>query len=127
MTKDSLTDQVTHDRRDVKGTFQEIQEAIGKAKSQEDLTELYKQSVYMILMTHSSPLDRRDRELKRREETVEKEFPRTVQMINKQAEKLGLQANYSEGWEKMAANGYATEETEENLMEAEREAGIVEE
>lgn len=127
MTKDSLTDQVTHDRRDVKGTFEEIQEAVEEAQSQEDLTELYKQSVYMILLTHSSPLDRKDRELKRREETAESEFLRTVRLINKQAEKLGLAANYNEDWEKMAANGYATEEEDENILEAEREVGIVRE
>src|ERR1051325_7228638 len=105
MTKDStITDAVTHDRRDVRGTFKEISEAIDKAQSQEDLTELYKQSVYLILLTHSSTLDQKDRELKRRRETAEREFPRAVRLINKQAEKLGMEANYSEDWENMAAN-----------------------
>ncbi|HLO14558.1 MAG TPA: hypothetical protein VK206_07005 [Anaerolineales bacterium] len=116
MTKDTITNEVTHDRTDAKGTFKEISEAIEKAQSQEDLTELYKQSVYMILLTHSSPLDQKEQELKRRQEIAEEEFPRTVRMINKQAEKLGLEASYDEDWEKMAANGYETEG--ENILEA---------
>jgi hypothetical protein len=110
MTRDTLlNEEINSDRRDVKRTFQEIREALQKAASREDLTELYKQTVYMILMTHSTPLDEKDTEMKTRRETTEREFARTVRLINEQAKKLGVEADYNEDWEKLATNGYQTE------------------
>ena len=125
MTKDTLTDDVTHDRRDVQGTFQEIREALEKAKSKEDLTELYKQAVYMILMTHSTPLELKDKDMKRRREITEEEFTETVRMINEQAKKIGVEADYNEDWKKMATNGYETEG--KNTLEAQNTVGIIKE
>ena len=120
MTKEThMTDEVNADRTDLKRTFSEIREALEKAQSREDLTELYKQSVYMILMTHSTPLDEKDKEMKSRRETTEREFATTVREINEQAKKLGTEANYDEDWERLTTNGYKTEETEgENTLEA---------
>jgi hypothetical protein len=124
MTKDTLIHEI-HDRTDLRRTFSEIREALDKATSREDLTELYKQTVYMILMTHSSPLNEKDREMKRRRETAEREFARTVRTINRRAKKLGVEADYSEDWERITTNGYETED--ENLLEAQKQVGIVEE
>ncbi len=116
MTRDTLIDEI-HDRTDLRRTFREIREAAEKAKSREDLTELYKQTVYMIMMTHSSPVEEKiDREMARRREIAENEFASTVRMINIQAETIGVEANYSEDWEKLSTNGYKTED--ENLLEA---------
>jgi hypothetical protein len=113
-------------RTDLRGTFKEIRKDIEKAQSKEDLTELYKRSVYMILMTHSSPIDDKlDRELKRKRETTEREFARAVRMINLQAKKLGLEPDYNEDWKSLATNGYETED--ENLLEAQSTAGIIRE
>ena len=110
MTKEThLTDEVNADRTDLKRTFSEIRDALEKAASREDLTELYKQTVYMILMTHSTPLDEKDTQMKTRRETTEKEFASTVRLINEQAKKIGVEANYNEDWEKLATNGYQTE------------------
>jgi len=125
MTKDTLTDDVTHDRRDVQGTFQEIREAVEKAKSREDLTELYKQTAYMILMTHSTPLDEKDKEMKRRRELTEKEFATTVRLINTRAEKIGVEPNYNVNWEKLATNGCQAEG--DDVLEAQSTVGIVRE
>ena len=125
MTKDTPIDEVTHDRTDVRRTFKDIREALQKVQSQEDLTELYKQTVYMILMTHSSPLDEKDRDLQRRRAAAEREFARTVRMLNKQAKKLGLEADYDEDWRNLATNGYETEG--ENILEAQKPVGIVRE
>ncbi len=125
MTKDTLLNEVTHDRTDLRRTFEEIREALEKAKSKEDLTELYKQSVYMILMTHSTPVDEKDKEMKRRRETTEKEFARTVHMINEQAKKIGMEPNYNEDWEKLATNGYQAEG--EDTLEAQSTVGIIRE
>src|SRR5215211_4864730 len=124
MAREPLVHEI-HDRTDVKRTFKEIRDVLEKAESKEDLTELYKQTVYMILMTHSSPLNEKDREMKRRRESAEREFARTVRMINRQAKKIGVEADYSEDWEKIATNGYETED--ENLLEAQERVGIVRE
>jgi len=125
MTRDTLiNEEITSDRTDVKRTFKEIREAVEKASSREDLTELYKQAVYMILMTHSTPVDEKDRAMKKRREAAEKEFTRTVRMINRQAKKIGVEANYNEDWQKLATNGY--EENGETL-EPQNTTGIIRE
>ncbi len=124
MAKDTLIEEIHHDRKDVRHTFKDIRDALEKATTQEDLTELYKQTVYMILMTHSSPVNEKDREMKRRRETTEREFTRTVRAINRQAKKIGVQADYSEDWENIATNGY---ETEGENLEGQRSVGIVRE
>ena len=124
MARDTLIEEIHEDRKHVRRTFKEIREALGKAATHEDLTELYKQTVYMILMTHSSPVNEKDIEMKRRRETTEREFARTVRLINRQAKKLGVEADYSEDWEKISTNGYETED--ENLLEAQKEVGIAE-
>lgn len=125
MAKDTLIKEIHQDRTHIRRTFKEIREALEKATTREDLTELYKQTVYMILMTHSAPLNEKDREMKRRRETTEREFARTVRSINRQAKKIGVEPDYSEDWKQMAANGYEPEG--ENLLEAQRQVGIVEE
>ena len=126
MARESLIDELESDPTDVHGRFREIRGAIEQAGSQEDLTELYKRSVYLILMTHSSPLDEKvDRELKRRRETTEREFARTVHMINQRAKEIGLEADYSENWKNIATNGYEREG--ENLLEGQSTVGIIKE
>ncbi len=124
MAKDTLIEEIHHDRKDVRHTFKDIRDALEKATTQEDLTELYKQTVYMILMTHSSPVNEKDREMKRRRETTEREFTRTVRAINRQAKKIGVEVDYSEDWENIATNGY---ETKGENLEAQRAVGIIRE
>src|SRR5689334_6801881 len=117
MPKDTLiNEEINSDRTDLRHTFKEIREAVDKAQSHEDLTELYKQTVYMILMTHSTPLNEKDKEMKRRRETAEKEFSRSVHMINRQAKKIGVEPDYREDWEQLSTNGY--QEKGEDELEA---------
>lgn len=119
MTRDTHTDGEVHEK-DLNRVFQEIREDVEKAQSREDLTELYKRTGYMITMTHETPVEEKhDREMKRRREVTEREFARTVRMINKQAKKLGIEADYNENWDGLAANGYEAEG--ENLLEADNE------
>ena len=123
MTKDTLiNEEINSDRTDVRRTFKEIREALEKATSREDLTELYKQTVYMILMTHSTPLDEKDQDMKRRRQTTEEEFARTVRLINQQAKKIGVKADYNEDWKNLSTNGYETEG--DNILEADSTTGI---
>jgi hypothetical protein len=124
MTKDTLiSEEINSDRTDVKRTFEEIRDALEKAQSREDLTELYKQTVYMILMTHSTPLDEKNSDMKNRRETTEREFARTVRSINRQAKKIGVEPDYNEDWEKLSTNGY--QEKGEDVLEAPSNVGIV--
>ena len=124
MARDTLiNEEIKSDRTDVERTFKEIRDALEKAQSRKDLTELYKQAVYMILMTHSTPLDEKDREMKRRRETTEKEFARTVRAINRQAKKIGVEPDYDENWENLSTNGY--QEKGEDVLEAQSNVGIV--
>ena len=125
MAKDTLIEEIHQDRKDVRSTFKEIRKALEKAESREDLTELYKQSVYMILMTHSSPVNEKDREMKRRRESTEREFARTVRTINRRAQKIRVEPDYIEDWEQIHTNGYETKA--ENLLEAQQKVGIVRE
>ncbi len=124
MARDTLIDEI-HDRKDVRRTFEEIRAALEKAASREDLTELYKQAVYMILMTHSSPVNENDSAMKRRRLSTERDFARTVRLINQKAKKIGVEPDYSEDWEKISTNGYETED--DNLLEAQDEVGIIKE
>ena len=125
MTSESHIHHMESDPTHLRSRFREIRDTLEQAGSQEELTELYKRAVFMILMTHSSPVNEKDREMKRRRETTEREFGRTVRMINRRAKKLGLEAEYSEDWERIATNGYETED--ENLLEAQKPVGIVKE
>jgi len=124
MARDTLIDEI-HDRKDVRRTFAEIRAAVEKAVSREDLTELYKQAVYMILMTHSSPVNEKDSAMKRRRQSTEREFARTVRLINQKAKKIGVEPDYNEDWEQISTNGYETED--DNLLEAQEEVGIIKE
>jgi hypothetical protein len=124
MTQENHPHDMESDPTDVRARFREIREAVEQAQSREVLTELYKRSVFMILMTHSSPLDEKiDRELRRRRLTTEKEFGRTMRLINRQAKKIGVDTVYSDDWKQMATNGYETEG--KNLLEAHAQVGIV--
>lgn len=124
MAKDTLIEEIHEDRKHVRRTFKEIRDVLEKAETKEGLTELYKQSVYMILITHSAPLNEKDREMKQRREAAEREFSRTVRLINRRAKKIGVEADYSEDWQNISTNGY---ESEDDSLEAQRQVGIVEE
>ena len=118
MATDTHNDEVT--KTDLRHTFQGIREDVEKATSREDLTVLYKRAAYMILMTHASPLaDKTNREMKRRREITERDFARTVRLINRQAKKIGTEADYNEKWEELSTNGYAAEG--ESLLEPKNE------
>src|SRR4029079_4057348 len=124
MTRDMHNDE-TYNQTDLRRTFDEIRQNVEKAASQEDLTELYKKTAYMITMTHASPVvETFDPEMRRRREFTEKEFARTIRLINEQAKKIGLEADYNEDWEKGATSGY---HSENESLETQNTAEIVRE
>jgi hypothetical protein len=124
MTRDTHIDE-TYNRTDPRRTFDEIRENVEKATSQEELSELYKKTAYMITLTHASPVvETSDQKIRSRREMTEKEFARTVHLLNERAKKLGVEADYDEDWEKLATHGYQSED--ENL-EAQDTAEIIRE
>jgi len=124
MTRDMHNDE-TYNQTDLRRTFDEIRQNVEKAASQEVLTELYKKTAYMITMTHASPVvETFDPEMRRRREFTEKEFARTIRLINEQAKKIGLEADYNEDWEKLATSGY---QSENESLETQNTAEIVRE
>jgi len=62
--------------------------------------------------------------MKRRRESTEQEFARTVHMINERAKELGVEADFDEDWEKLATNG---DRTEGENLEARNTTGITKE
>ena len=124
MTRDMHNDE-TYNQTDLRRTFDEIRQNVEKAKSHEDFTELYKKTAYMITMTHASPVvETSDQEMRSRREFTEKEFARTIRLINEQAKKIGLEADYNEDWEKLATSGY---QSENESLETQNTAEIVRE
>lgn len=120
MTNDTHTHSEVNKEKDLMTVFREIRDDVEKAQSREELTELYKRTGYMITMTHATPVEEKhDREMKRRRETTEREFSRTVHAINKRAKEIGTEADYNEKWDGLASNGYEAEG--ENLLEADNE------
>ena len=101
---------------DLRQSFRKIREDTEQATVRTELTELYKWAVYLIMMTHGSPL-KEDREMKKRRLMAEAEFGRTVRMLNRRAKKIDVAADYPEHWDQLATNGYESEG--ENLLEPE--------
>lgn len=104
------------DKIDVRRIFREIREAVEKARSRKELTELYKHAGYMITMTHATPVNEKSGGAVKIERGItEREFARTVRQINKQAKKIGTEPDFNETWEELATNGYEAED--ESLLE----------
>ena len=99
---------------DLRQSFRKIREAVEQANVRADLTELYKRAVYLIMMTHGSPL-KEDREMRTRRLIAEAQFGKTVRMINRRAEKIEVSADYDQNWRQLETNGYESEG--ENLLE----------
>lgn len=95
---------------DLDRIFREIREDVEKATSREELNELYKQTGYMITLTHATPINEKfDRTIKLQRRFAEEEFARTVRKINSRAKELGSEANYNEKWDELATHGYEAE------------------
>jgi hypothetical protein len=112
-----MTTTSKHDKgspTDLRQSFRKIREDAEQATNRTELTELYKRAVYLIMMTHGSPL-KEDREMKRRRLLAEIEFGRTVRTINRRAKKIDVVADFDEDWNQLATNGYESEG--ENLLE----------
>ena len=112
----------THTNRipDLRRRYKEIREDVQAARSDKDLDELYKRTVYVIMLTHVTPGNEKlDRSLKTERIIAESEFARTIRQINSQAKKLGTETHYDKTWKGLSTNGYKVEG--ENLFEPAKE------
>jgi hypothetical protein len=86
-------------KTDLKHVFGEIRDDVDNARSRETLTELHRRAGYLITLTHAPSWREKfgDRADGLREE-AEQEFATTARKINRQAEKIGTDADYDEKW-----------------------------
>ena len=83
----------------MKKIFQDIRRDVEGARARPDLTELYKRAGYLITLTHApSWHEKFGTEAPRLRAVGEEEFGRTARKINRQAAKLGTEADYDEKW-----------------------------
>jgi len=101
--------EVKHDDRHVYGEvdskadltriFDKIRADVSDAKSRPGLTELYRRAGYLITLTHAPSWEekfgRRASELR---DAAKDEFRRTAKAINRQAQRIGTEADYDETW-----------------------------
>jgi len=89
-------------KADIDRIFTEIREDIHHARHRGDLTELYRRAGYMITLSYAASWEKHfgDKAAGIRKE-AEADFRQTARLINKQAEKIGTEANYDEAWGRM--------------------------
>jgi len=122
MAKDKHLQPGEVNKIDLRGIFGKIREDVEQATTRETLNELYKQTGYMITLTHATPINEKvDKTVKLQRGIAEQEFARTVRKINNRAKKLGVEADYNESWEQLATNDYEAEG--QNLLKPEESVG----
>ncbi len=88
-------------KSDMHEVFRKIRHDVEEAKSRPTLTELYKRAGYLITLTHAPSWEEKfGREASGLRATAEDEFATTARAINRQAEKIGTEADYDEKWGK---------------------------
>jgi len=82
---------------DIRKINRKIRKLIKYADNRAELTQLYKQSMYLVTLTYS-PAWRKHFKGKPPRKTAKEEFHKTAVAINKRARELGLPANYDTVW-----------------------------
>jgi hypothetical protein len=88
----------------LRNIFLEIRRDVDKARSRDRLTELHRRAGYLITLTYSSSWEERfGRKAASLRRAGQEEFARTARKINRQAKKIGTDADYDETWGKRRA------------------------
>jgi len=88
-----------NNKTDLKHIFAEIREDVEKAKSRQDLTELYKRAGYLITLTHAPSWEEKfGKEAAQLRKAAKEEFGTTARKINRRAEAIGTEADYDDSW-----------------------------
>jgi len=82
---------------DVSKINQLIRRDVQKARTQAQLSELHKRSMYLITLTYGRSL-RRNPRVQAMRTRARNEFTKTARLINRRAIALGLRAGYDEIW-----------------------------
>jgi hypothetical protein len=89
-------------KADIDKIFNEIRTDTGNAKNRPALTELYKRAGYMITLTYAPSWEEKfGKQAGNLRKEAEEEFRKTARLINKQAAKIGTEADYDEAWGRM--------------------------
>ena len=85
---------------DLRRIFSLIRDDVEKAKSREQLTELYRRAGYLVTLTRSPAWKKKfgADEADEMMEIGEREFTRTVRATNTRAEEIETEADYDETW-----------------------------
>lgn len=76
-----------------------IRKDVAKAKSRTRLTTLYRRSLYLVTLSYGSSWKTAFRgKITSMRKTAKNEFTKTAQAINRQAKKIGTEANYDTKW-----------------------------
>jgi hypothetical protein len=79
--------------------FTDIRRDVAEAKSRPALTELYKRAGYLITLTHAPSWEEKfGRKAPGLRVVGKQEFHKTARRINRQAAKIGTEADYDEQW-----------------------------
>lgn len=84
---------------DLKKVNMMIRKDVTKAKSRTRLTTLYRRSLYLVTLLFGSSWKTAFRgKITSMRKTAKDEFSRTARAINRQAKKIGTEANYDTKW-----------------------------
>jgi hypothetical protein len=85
----------------MKRVFTDIRRDIADAKSRPSLTELYKRAGYLITLTHAPSWEEKfGRDAASLRKVGKEEFSKTAKKINRQAARIGTEADFDEKWGK---------------------------
>jgi hypothetical protein len=83
----------------MKHVFRQIRHDIDQAKSRPALTELYKRAGYLITLTHSPAWEEKfGPKATGLSRVAQDEFASTARKINRQARRIGTEADYDDKW-----------------------------
>jgi len=99
MTQDRHIYGEVHSKTGMKKIFQEIRREIDRVKSRPELTELYKRAGYLLTLTHAPTWEEKfGRAAAGLRRVGKEEFGKTARKINRQATRIGTEADYKETW-----------------------------
>lgn len=81
------------------GVYLQIRKDVEDAGSRSDLTELYRRAGYLVTLSHASSWrEKFGEDIGEIRDVARDEFARTARAVNRQAEKIGAEADYDETW-----------------------------
>ena len=88
-----------HGVTDIRKINRMIRERVKKARDRKTLTKLYRESLYLVTLTHSPPWKEAFKgKILSMRDTAKSEFRKTAIAINRRCRELGINATYDTKW-----------------------------